>query len=198
MPFPGQGEANAFLNKPFQEGNRLRDQAVGNIDDPFLRAVVGGIVPRVRLPPTTVTRTSHALTIHGAGRRRGIIGAVHALSVSQTRQVDEEFEVDVFGHGRPIELVPQNLTARTMQINRYDLYHQVMEEVFGDELIDLTDQSSPFSLRTAWGAPLLQKRRIYEYTGCYFTNLGRQASADDNRIVNVDATLVWTRRRKVL
>ena len=32
------------------------------------------------------------------------------------------------------------------------------------------------------------------YRGCWFTSLGRTLSSDDNRIVNVNATLVYTQK----
>jgi hypothetical protein len=39
--------------------------------------------------------------------------------------------------------------------------------------------------------------RMYEYVGCYFTDLGRQLDAKGDRVVSVDATLVWIGRRRV-
>ena len=154
--------------------------------------------------PHTRTRTSHALTIHGIGPgRRGIIGAVHVLNINQSRDTEDIFEVQSLGQGRPVDVVPGNLVGRTMTIARYDLFSRTMEQVFGKrkhELIDLTDQSHPFTLRTTWGFPGLAggfRKSIFEYTGCWFQNLGRNISATDDRIVNVDATLVWTRRYRV-
>ena len=39
--------------------------------------------------------------------------------------------------------------------------------------------------------------RIYEYIGCWFSDLGRQLDAKGDRVVSVDATLVWTDRIRV-
>ena len=206
-----------FLNDPFAPVNRARNDisgkaigAAGSVH-PLLGDLAGAVLRAPGIPRTR-TRTTHALTLHavsnapsssllGVGVRRGVIGAVHVLGVSQTRTIEDVFDVDMYGSGQVADVVPQNLTQRTMRVSRYDLYSTLMEQVFGDELIDLTDQAHPFTLRTVWrepGSPLSSRRRGYEYSGCYFQDLGRNLSSDDTRIVNVDATLVWTRRRRVL
>ena len=40
-----------------------------------------------------------------------------------------------------------------------------------------------------------QERFIYE--GCWITNMGRTLRSDDNRIVNVNASLMFVRKQKV-
>lgn len=45
--------------------------------------------------------------------------------------------------------------------------------------------------------PLLADMRIYTYTGCWFTDLGRQMDTKGDRVVSVEATLVFTDRRRV-
>lgn len=152
--------------------------------------------------PRTRTRTSHGLLIRVAGGR--VIGAVNGFTHSQQRQVDEEFEVDANAKGyAPVDQVPQNITTRTLSIQRYDLWQRPIEEAFGTgfEYINLADQARPFVLRTIWRSPvgsLLGGRRVYEYTGCYFTRFGRTMRSDDNRIVNADAEIVYALRRRVL
>ena len=42
-----------------------------------------------------------------------------------------------------------------------------------------------------------QDIRAYEYSGCYFTDLGRQIDAKGDRVVSVEATLTWLSRRRV-
>lgn len=152
--------------------------------------------------PRTRTRTSHALLIRVAGGR--VIGAANGFTHTQTRDVEEAFEVDAGsqGHG-PVDMIPQTVSRRTLQIQRYDLFQRPMEEAFGTgfEYVSLADQSQPFSLRTAWRSPVgavLGGRRVYEYTGCYFTRIGRVARSDDNRIVNVDAEIIYATRKRVL
>jgi hypothetical protein len=209
---------------------------------------------------------THSLTIR-VGRR--IIGAISQWSPSQRREVEEEFEVQASTEttGLPVDLVPQTLSGRECRINRYDTYPEIMEEVFGSrELIMLTEQTRPFTVREHWHGParipglgiagtgigafanlagslgenavsraarsaqadvsnavgsalstdigksnvtvgaiaattfglLNPDIRVYEYLGCWFTDVGRQLSAEDSRIVSVDATIVWQERRRVL
>lgn len=152
--------------------------------------------------PRTRTRTSHALLIRVAGGR--VIGAANGFTHNQSRQVDEEFEIDANAKGySPVDLIPQNITTRTLSIQRYDLFQRPIEEAFGTgfEYVALADQSRPFVLRTTWRSPvssLLGGRRVYEYTGCYFTRFGRTVRSDDSRIVNADAEIVYALRRRVL
>lgn len=150
--------------------------------------------------PNTRTRLDHALTIRtGSGRA---IGAVKTFSYAQSRSIDEEFEVNAQGSGMPVDLVPQNVTRREIRIERYDLYTKIMEEVFGtSELVVLTDQYRPFVLREIWKGPagiLTGGQRIYQFTGCWFSDLGRTMSTDGNRVVMADATVTWTDRVRVL
>lgn len=39
--------------------------------------------------------------------------------------------------------------------------------------------------------------RVYEYGGCWFSDLGRQIDAKSDRVISVDATLVWRTRDRV-
>jgi hypothetical protein len=158
--------------------------------------------------------------------------------------------MDANSTGHPADIVPQILRTRTIQIQRYDLFPQIMEEVFGTrELITLADQFRPFSVREIWKSPqqklpsvpilptdfgqvrklstdanaklsalnrnieetqaaggfggnflaeLFAPRRIYEYIGCWFSDLGRSLSASESRVVNVSATLIYQDKRRVL
>ena len=151
--------------------------------------------------PHTRTRTSHGLTIRVGGGR--IVGAVQSVQHSQSRQIDEEWEINRGHRGAgPADLVPQNVTTRTLQVTRYDLFVRNMEEVFdtSGEIVSLSDQFRPFSLRTIWQSPVgivLGGRRIYEYSGCWFSSIGRNVSVDDNRVVSVDAQITYQYRRRV-
>lgn len=209
--------------------------------------------------PNTRTRLSHALTIRVRGR---IIGAIHSWAPSTSRTVDTEFEVETNSNGMPVDQVPQTVDRREIRIARYDTYPAIMEEVFGtSELITLTDQFQPFTLREVWRGPginplgsafgaagsalaglsslagplglspvqnaaaaanaelsnalgaagssivgsavvtvlgtLTADTRMYEYLGCYFTDIGRSMDAKGDRVVSVDATITWLSRRRV-
>lgn len=39
--------------------------------------------------------------------------------------------------------------------------------------------------------------RLYEYQGCYFTDIGRTIDAKSDRVISVDATITWLRRRLI-
>ena len=45
--------------------------------------------------------------------------------------------------------------------------------------------------------PTAITKERFVYRGCWFTSLGRALRSDDNRIVNVNATLVYTQKLKV-
>ena len=101
--------------------------------------------------PTTRTRLSHALRIRSGGRT---IGAIRSWSFSQGREIDTEWEIEPNAVGMPVDLVPQTVSRRELRIGRYDLYPAIMEEVFGtSEIVVLTDQYRPFSLREIWYGP---------------------------------------------
>lgn len=195
---------SAYAGDATSAVNDIKNEALSGVDNPTVRNFLNSVLTAPAPTPSTATRTTHALTIHAIGPgRRGIIGAAHALSTTQSRTVEDVFEVQSLGYGRPADVIPQNLTTRTIEIQRYDLFKRSMEQVFGKgawELVDLTDQSHPFTLRTTWGEPGfpgLTRKHVFEYTGCWFTNLGRTMSATDDRIVKVNATLTWTRRYRV-
>lgn len=193
--------------------------------------------------PNTNVRMSHALTLRVGSR---VCGAVHAYAPSSSRRLEDVFEVEVNAVGKPREIIPGPLESRELRVSRYDLYLTVMEEIFGStELINLTDQTRPFTLREAWvgpglagalspftpglnaggqiaaelaGGPLagsvpggaLQgavatglgvfgagRSRRYEYVGCWFANIGRQIDAKGERVISVDATIIYTDRQRV-
>lgn len=214
--------------------------------------------------PNTTTRLSHALTIRARGRT---IGAIRSWSPNMRRTIDTEFDVDASANGMPIDLVPQAVDTREVRLSRYDLYLSLLEEVFGTtELVVLSDQVRPFSIREVWrgpstllqvntgvlgglanlispasasadpvaaelrrganalrggqrtvdeavtraatskvGAPVVtalgtfaRDQRIYEYTGCYFTDIGRNMESSGDRTVFADATLVWLQRHRIV
>jgi hypothetical protein len=200
---------------------------------------------------------AHAITLRSQSRT---IGAVHTFAPSLRRTVDAEYEVEANSTGMPVDLVPQLVDGREIRLSRYDLYPLIMEEVFGAfELVLLTDQTRPFTLREIWrgpginalggttgaalgnisglgnqlglpevapfiggiqgsisdavatatasrvGAPIVgvlgiltEDVRAYEYRGCWFTDVGRQIDAKSDRVISVDATLVFQDRVRVL
>ena len=204
--------------------------------------------------PFTKIRTSHALSIKAGGR---IIGRIQTWNPSQGRDVKPKFEINAVGVGNPTENIPGIASSLTIQVSRYDLYLEKMEEVWGTPraLHMLTDQFNPIDIEEKWvrfGSsrnPLVQSLSKWNtedglnfignsinndnlrnaldlgnstlkqgsvadkdsngkpvevyieknwYSGCWFTSLGRTLSATGDRIVNVNATLVYTKIRPLL
>jgi len=89
-----------------------------------------------------------------------------------------------------------------------------LEEAFGTpDLMMLTRQSEPFDVLERWvkpdqntldlsqgldnqPSPFIDEERIL-YRGCWFSSIGRTLRSDDTRVVNVNATLVYTQRIKI-
>lgn len=188
----------------------MADPIKGFLDDPIATLKKGSPDNGQRVPGTTV-RTSFSLTLHAtvydAAKgivRRGVIGAVSEIVPRQQMKVDEEYELDRFGRGLPRELVPQNLTNRSLTLRRYDLYTKNIEQIFnGNALVMLIDQRTPISLRMTWRDPnpslvgqianpetYTAATQVYEFSDAYITDLGRTISTN-NVIVGADATLIW-------
>lgn len=191
MPLP-------FINDPVAGEAARAGLDFFGVDPSLVTDTLGGDFAQV---PRTRTRTSHGLLIRVAGGR--IIGAVHQFQHRQDRDIRDIFEVEANARGYgPADILPGNQTARTLSISRYDLWQRPIEEAFGTgfEYVNLADQARPFVLRTIWRSPvnpLLGGRRVYEYTGCYFRSFGRTAAATDNRVVNVQAEIVYVQRKRV-
>lgn len=149
-------------------------------------------------PPVTKVQTSHALTI----RRNGaVIGAINGWNPRQSRDVQQvyefsggpgEFTGGNGGNGSPFDNVPQNQGGMTVDITRYDLYTTRMKTAFGTaDLTMLNNQNEPFDVEEVWKSPDGQNNYRRVYKGCWFTQMGQQFSADQNRTVMTSATLVY-------
>lgn len=160
---------------------------------------IRGFVRGPRSVPNTRARLSHAYTIRTSRGR--LIGGIYSVQASQGRTVDTEFEIDVNAHGEPADVIPQELNERTLSVSMWDLYSRVAEAAFTDfEIEMLTDQASGLKVREVWRAPtgiLNSSGAHYEYRNCYFTRLGRTVSATDDRVVKVNAEMIWTNKRKI-
>lgn len=145
-------------------------------------------------PPDTMVRTSHSLSILVNGAR---VGLISGWNPTQSRDVNPVYELNVETSGLPFENIPGNVKGLTVSINRFDVWTARMEEVFGSvDLVMLSNQQSPFTVVEEWTKPDLTKES-WEYTGCWFTQIGRNLRSDDNRIVQVNASLIYVYKRKV-
>ena len=142
--------------------------------------------------PVTTTRTDHAISIRVDGVT---IGQIQDWTPQQSRTVTPTYELNSATSGEVLENVPGNIGGLTIGVNRYDLYTAKMEEVWGVNfnIQMLTDQSEPISVQEKWlvpdGSP-----EIWVYTGCWFTSLGRNHSAQGDRITKVNASLMYQRK----
>ena len=139
--------------------------------------------------PRTQTRTSHSLIIR-AGYKN--IGRIQSWVPSQSRTITPIYEINAATEGQVFENVPGVATGLTIQVTRFDLYSSRLEEVFGPSspILMLTDQHNPFTITEKWVNPN-GTLEYYSYRGCWFTNLGRNISVQGDRIVNVNASLVY-------
>lgn len=154
--------------------------------------------------PETLVRSSHALTIRANGISIGLINGWNpGISRTITPVYQIGTRVNGVNTGEPVEKLPGNVTGQTIAVQRYDIYPEKMEEVFGvfdgggrNSLSMLSQQDRPFEVREQWTIPDDQGggTEIIVYTGCWFSNIGKNYRSDGDRIVNVNATLEYVTR----
>lgn len=164
---------------------------------PEVLAGIAGAFSGTSGVPNTRVRLTHALSLRFNGR---LVAACHQFDPRFRRTVDREYEIDRNATGLPAAHIGQTGEGEAT-LGRYDLYFALLEETLGTrEIITLCDQRKGFTLRETWRGPagiLGGGVRAYEYLDCYFTDIGRTQSATDDRIVKVQASLVWRDRRRV-
>lgn len=153
-------------------------------------------------PPNTVAQLSHAVTM----RVNGItIGAINEWNPRMNKTVTELYE---FGpgttgpyasdHGEPFEKVPGNVSGMQVEVRRYDIYTQQMEQAFGTpDITMLSSQKTAFEVREAWNVIAGVQSYANVYRGCWFSDLGRTLTATGDRTVNVSATLQYTHKDRI-
>jgi hypothetical protein len=191
------------LDDPFRGTRDLLDQVRANP----LRALENSLDSGNR-QPVTRTVTPYALTLHlHSGSKRAVIGGAYEFSMRQSATLEEVWDVNQGATGTPREIVQQGLTGRSLNLKRYDLYTEYMEDIFGEAAFTLlTDRTGSFTIRTQWRPPanaviasiagLSPQIRIYEFGDCYIQDFGRQASMG-NATVGVDATVMWRTLRRL-
>lgn len=156
--------------------------------------------------PFTSTMTNHGLLIQVAPGEA--VGAITSWAPRQNRTATPVFE---FGQlttgggddvpadpGEPFEIVPGNIGGTEINVRRYDIYTKRFENAFKtNNLMMLTRQDKSIRLIEFWASPEGTLDFTYIYYGCWFTNIGREHSAENNRIVMANATLMYARRREV-
>ena len=150
---------------------------------------------KTRVPGTLKgIRTSHAVAIKTEGVT---IGMIQSWAPTQSRTVSPRFELNAATDGRVSENIPGNISGLTITINRYDLIKSKMEELWGSiDFTMLTDQANPLTIKERWDYED-GSTEVWAYMGCWFTSLGRNLSAEGNRIVGANATLTYSLKKKV-
>lgn len=151
--------------------------------------------------PNTAVRTSHSLTIIRNGQK---IGLINGWNPAQSKTITPIFQIASECNGTvsgdPVEKIPGNVTGQTIAIQRYDLYTSRMEKAFGTDfasggdLLMLTRQDRPFDVEEIWTYPD-GTIEVMWYTGCWFSNIGRNFRSDGDRIINTNATLEYTKKQ---
>jgi hypothetical protein len=156
--------------------------------------------------PFTTTVTSHGLLIKTG---KEVVGCISKFGPSMSRTVTPVFEFgsqttgtggDVSADaGEPYENVPGNISGTQINIERYDIYTARFERAFGtNDLVMLTRQDKPIQLIEFLAGPADNNLTFTTvYYGVWFTSLGRDYSADGDRIVKVSAQAMYTRKRSV-
>lgn len=147
--------------------------------------------------PFTNTATSHAIAIKVD---KLFIGMIQSWAPSQSRSVNVLYEINSVTSGDVAENVPSVISGLTIQVTRYDIFNLRMEQAWGEgfDLREmLCNQSNPLRIVEKWVKPD-GEYSAYVYSGCWFSNMGRQMSVKGDRIINVNATLQYERKRKFI
>lgn len=149
--------------------------------------------------PNTTTQLSHGMSISA---NRQTIGAINEFNTRVNRNIQELYEfgqVTAYaqggGPGDPFELVPGNVTGMQIDMRRYDLYPLELERAFGTpDLAMLSGQLDAIDdIKEAWVVPD-GPGYIRQYQGCWFSDIGRQISASNDRTINASGTIKFARR----
>lgn len=155
-------------------------------------------------PPQTSTVSNHGLFIWAAGQ---VVGAIVNWEPNQTRQITPCFEFGAVttgtgndvpaAAGEQYENVPGNMGGTEISIARYDLYTSKFETAFGtNDLVMLSGQGAPIQFREFIYAPTGDVSESSVYYGAWFNKLGRRHDAKGDRVVMVQASAMYTRKRR--
>lgn len=155
-------------------------------------------------PPSTQVVTNHGLFISVNGK---VVGAINTWEPDESQGVQAVWE---FGgvttgqndvpaeRGEAFENVPGNITGTTIGITRYDIYASRFESAFGTrDLIMLSRQTEPIQFREFIQAPDGTFAEQNVYYGVWFNKRGRRHDAKGDRIVMVNASATYTRKRRI-
>jgi hypothetical protein len=108
------------------------------------------------------------------------------------------FELNTLTSGRRVDIVPGNIENLSINVDRYDLFTKRLHQAFGfpASAINLADHTNPFDVSELWQLPSgLIIGTVY--TGCWFSEVGREHAAEGNRIIMARATIEVTDKHNV-
>ena len=152
----------------------------------------------VRNTPESLVRTSHGIQIKVRGE---VIGAIKSWSPdAYTRGFTHVWELNPLSSGHPIDLVPGNLGGFTVRVDRYDIWKEPFEKVFGGDISlmeALGNQQRGFECYQYLWHPDSFKELVV-YRNCWFSSISRSYTSDGDRIIVASGTLHFLRRDKIL
>lgn len=206
MSSPADSGGAAFLDG-FFDPTRPFDELSGEVQEfanrsglPNALGLGNGLNSVLRPAPNTATLTSHGYTLRTSRGR--IIGALQTVADSQARDITVKRQIDRRAHGAPAAVIPQALSTHTVRISRLALVKSRLREAFGTERpwVMLTDQYAALQFRDYWagaGGVVLGRPQVFNYSGAFFADIGRELSSSGPRIVLENATLIWRRLDQV-
>lgn len=125
------------------------------------------LIPEDTLSAATLANPATVLT----AVQNAPIGAVESFEETNTRNADIRFEMNADAPGVVLEAFPNQVSARTISMNRVVLYSSDVTETFVIGGGDIVQQFKPFALVKVEVAPegANQPTRITVYRGCWLT-----------------------------
>lgn len=141
--------------------------------------------------PLTRVANQHIISI----RFRGVtVGLIQQWTITQNRGMKPIYELNNITSGRRVDIVPGNVDALNVKVQRYDLVSQRMHQAFGfaASAIHLADHTTPFDVQELWVEPNGNSLTGTIYRGCWFSSIGRSYNATGDRVIMADASLEIT------
>ena len=123
------------------------------------------------------------------------------MLTDQFNPIDIEEKWIRYGRANNTPLLPGNFGRKLANWNAEDKLNQIGESAFGKKLGLGNSSIDAGTVGTGYdknGNPLEIYVEKLWYSGCWFTSLGRTLSATGDRIVNVNATMAYTKIRPLL
>jgi len=142
--------------------------------------------------PFTKAITQHIVSIRVNGQT---VGYIQQWNASQRKDLTRVYEINAATSGRAVEIVPGNTTEDTITVNRYDIYKKLMWKAFGfaATIVHLSDHLRAFDVKEIWKTPQGETYGTL-YTGCWFSDTGRDIGATGERVMMARGTLSVTDR----